>query len=74
MPSFGICERGPDDDLDVVHGLWCERPTVTAAAGEQCLIEAFEVFGADRTELDVAQTGLDVVVDDPRVPFPGRRA
>ena len=69
-----ISERGADHDVDVVDGLVGKFATAAAPVLEEFAIEVVDVFDAQRSHRDVADTWVDVVVDHPLVTMRCTRA
>ena len=58
----------PHDEVDLVHGLRCQRTTVTTTAAEQLFVQAVEVLGSQGAERDVTEPRDEIVLGDPGVP------
>ena len=67
--GFGEC--GADDHVNLVDGLGCEAGVVAAAAVGEVVVEVVEVVGAEAAQWEMAEGGVDVVVDHPGVAVGG---
>jgi hypothetical protein len=74
LAADGQIEAGPHDHVDLVDGLGGEAGAVSAAGRGELVVEAVEVVGAKPPERHVADGGVDVVVDHPRVAVRGGRS
>jgi hypothetical protein len=74
LAAGGVSRCRADHDVDVVDGLGGERATVGGAAVDQVGVEPIKVFGSERCELQIADDGCDVAVNDPLVALRGRRS
>ena len=70
-PGDGVIERSADDGVDLEDGLGRAAGAASAAGGGERVVKGVEVIGAQATERDATDGGLDVTVDEPRVPVRG---
>jgi hypothetical protein len=69
--SFDCSSEGAaDDEVDVEHGLGCERPHVGVGGSEFGVVEAFEVGDVEASDRGSAEGGEDVAVDLAAIPIP----
>jgi hypothetical protein len=68
-----IAESGPDDLVDVQHGLRSEATAIAAAVIEQGLVQRVEVTGPEAMQLVLSERRDDVGVDLALVASEGAR-
>jgi hypothetical protein len=68
VTAFRVAETRAQNDMNVIDGLGCERFTVLVTGREQFEVQPIEMFSPKAAELDVAETRVDVVLNDPAVP------
>ena len=68
----GVGERTPDHEVDLVHGLGCER-RASVRRMEQSVVERLEVVISKPPDPDVSERRHDVSLDVPAVPVVGGR-
>lgn len=66
-----MIERRSNDGVDLEDGLGGAAGAVSAAVGGGGVVEGVEVIGAQATQRDLTDGGLDVAVDEPCVPVGG---
>jgi hypothetical protein len=59
--AHGLAEGAADDEVDLVHRLWCQRRPLDAG-GEKLVVEGFDVVVAEPSQPDPPQSGQDVAV------------
>lgn len=74
LSSDGIFERRSHDHVDFRDRVWRETGFLATTGGCQPFVEFVEVIGAQSAQRDVTDRGVDVAVNEPRVPVRGTRS
>jgi hypothetical protein len=70
----GLLECSAHDHVHLEDGLRCEAGVVAATGGGERLVERVEMIGTQASQWDVTDGGVDVALDEPRVPVCSRGA
>jgi hypothetical protein len=67
--AHGEVKGGSDQDVHFVNGLGRKALAVPTSSGGKLVVEPLEVVDPQAPEGDVTDGGVDVAVDEPRVPI-----